>query len=85
MADHLEVARHVVQHFGHVLAQSAQAAATGGADAGTVARWLMRHVLTRQVLGKRLAPRLCARRGGCIWIVRLGAGDILGLAGLQLL
>ena len=45
----------------------------------------MQHLLTRQVIGKWLALRLCPRPGGCLWIVRLGAGDILGLAGLQLL
>ena len=85
MADHLEVAGHVIQHLGHVLAQLAHAAAAGGADAGTIAHWLMQHLLTRQVFGKRLALGLCTCRSRCVWIVRLGLSDILGLAGLQFL
>ncbi len=45
----------------------------------------MQHLLARQVFGQRFALRRGARRGGCVWIVRLDAGDILGLAGLQFL
>jgi hypothetical protein len=66
MADHLEVARHVIQHLGHVLAQLAHAAAAGRAYAGAIARWLMQHLLARQVFGKWFALWLRPRRSWCI-------------------
>ena len=56
VADHLERAGHVFQHFRHVLAQRTQRAAAVRAGAG---RRMLHHV-ARQVVGQRLACRLAA-------------------------
>ncbi len=86
MADDLEVARHVVQHLGHVLAELAHAAAAVGADAGAVTGGLMHDLLARQMLGQRLALRLARARGSAPRVRSASAlGGIFGLAGLQLL
>ena len=79
------MARHVVQHFGHVFAQLAHAAAAGRADAGAVTFGLMQHHLPRQMIGKRLARWLCARGGWRRGIACLGTRRVFGFAGLQLL
>ena len=47
MTDDLEVSRHVIQHFGHSLAELAHAGTAIGADAGAAILGLMHHVLTR--------------------------------------
>jgi hypothetical protein len=47
MTDNLEVSRHVIQHFGHILAEFAHTGTAVGADAGAVILGLMHHVLTR--------------------------------------
>jgi hypothetical protein len=82
MADHLEVARHVVQHFGHVLAH---AAAAGRANTGAVACRLVQRLLAREVLGKLLGLRHYAHRFWHVGFIGFGAGLIFGLVRLQFL
>jgi hypothetical protein len=77
--------RHVVQYLGHVLAELAHSAATGWTDAGGLTGGLMQHLLPWQVIGEGFAPWLCAHRDRRLGLAGLGVGDILGLAGLQLL
>jgi hypothetical protein len=84
MADHLEVARHVIQHLGHVLAQLAHAAAAGRADAGAVILRLMQISWRGRCSGSGLRFGF-ALTGGAGRSFGLGLGDILGLAGLQFL
>ena len=64
MANHFEPRRHILQHFGHVLADPLHGCAAVGA--GHLRRVDDR--LARQVLGQRLADRFarrCRRRHGC--------------------
>ncbi len=84
MPDHLEAARHIVQHLGHVLAELRHATTAVRADAGAISRRLMNDLLPQQVLGQRLAlrRRTLAQRRRPMFRRRLD--DILGLAGLQL-
>ncbi len=83
MADHLEAARHVIQHLGHILAQLAHAAAARRANAGAVTLGLMRHLNAWQVIRERFALRLCPRGRWSFGLAGLGPGGILGLADLQ--
>ncbi len=57
MANHLEPGRHILQHFGHVLADPLHGCAAVGA--GRIRR--MDDRLARQVLGQRLADRFARR------------------------
>jgi len=84
VADHLEVARHVIQHLGHVLAQLAHATAAGRADAGAITLGLMQHLLARQMIGERLTLWFFPHASWRLGLAGFGPGDILGRAGLQL-
>ncbi len=83
--DHLEVPGHIIEHLGHVLPELLHAAATGGTDARIVTGGLMHDLLPGQVIGERFAFRFCPHRARDCGFAGFGAGDILGLAGLQLL
>jgi hypothetical protein len=49
VADHLEVARHVIQNFGDILTQFGHPLAAVGAGAGAILARLMHHLLARQM------------------------------------
>jgi hypothetical protein len=83
MANDLEAARHVIQNLGDILAELGHAGAAVGTGAGAVILRLMHDLVSRQMLGQRLTLRL-AISGDDRTIFRLGLGDILGFAGLQL-
>jgi hypothetical protein len=87
--DHLEVAGHVIQHLGDVLAQLGHPLAAVGTGAGAILGRLMHDLLPRQMIGQRLALRLAAladrrhRFGGIGLSVGFCRG--FGLTGLQFL
>ena len=82
----LEVSGHIIQHLGHVLAELGHSLAAVRAGAGAIACRLMHDILSRQMIGQRLALRLLARsRSRCRRFLGFGAGDVFGLAGLQFL
>jgi len=60
VTDHLEVARHVIQNVGDVLAELRHSLAAVGAFASTVIGRLMHDLLARQMIGQRLALRFGA-------------------------
>ncbi len=76
--DHLEVAGHVVQNLGDVLAKRGHALAAIGAGAGAVGGELMHDILARQMLRQRLALRLAAFADGCRWLGGFSLGFDLG-------
>jgi hypothetical protein len=106
VTDHLEVAGHVIQHLGDVLAQlghpspgfppacaggtfASVALTAVGAFTGAIIGGLMHDLLTRQMIGQRLALRIGAladrtQRFSGIGL-SLGLRSDFGLAGLKLL
>ena len=87
VADHLEVARHIIQNLGDVLTQFGHALAAVGTLAGAILGWLMHHLLARQMLRQWLALWLgpLADRWRRIGNLSLGFRNDLGLAGFQFL
>ena len=89
VTDDLEVPGHVVQHFGHVLAELRHSPAAIGTGARTVIGRLMHDLLPRQMIGQRLALWLAAiadrSRGFGGRNFGIGAGGVFGHAGFQLL
>ncbi len=93
VADHLEVAGHVIQNFGDVLTQFGHPLAAVGAGAGAIRARLMHHLLARQMLRQGFALRLASladrwrRIGGlflCLYLSLRFRND-LSLAGFQFL
>lgn len=82
MPNDLEAARHVVEYLGHVLTELCHAGTTVGARACAIGFRLVDDLLPRQVIRQLLALRLRALTRRAIF--RLGLGDVLRLAGLQL-
>ena len=78
VADDAEHCRHVIEHFGDILAQPVQRAAAFRTGAGCG----MFHRLARQIFGKRPARRLAPSyihwfgRGGLLRLCRRGLGDL---------
>ena len=58
--DYLEVAGHVIQHFGDILAELGHSLAAVGAFTGAVIGRVVHDLLARQMIGQRLALRLAA-------------------------
>ena len=83
VADDLEVSRHVVEHFGHVLAELAHAAAACGTGAGVIIGGLMHHLLARQMIRQRLARWLVTNSGRCRGLGGFTLGGIFGGLGFQ--
>ena len=85
MADHQEVARHIVQHFGDILAEPSHAGTALGAGTGAVILGLVHDLLTRQMFGQRpaLGLRALYARGWAVLDRHLGL--FLRRAGLQFL
>jgi len=85
MAHHPKPAGDIVEDFGDVFAKPGHVAAAGGAGAGAVVRRFVHDLLTRQVIGQRLA----------LWPVSLpdrqrpvfggSLADLFGFADFQLL
>src|SRR5208337_4885806 len=89
VADHPEVAGHVIQNLGHVLAELGHPLAAVGAFAGAVIGGLMHDLLARRMVRQRLALRLAAladrsHRFGGIGL-SFGFRGGFGLAGFQFL
>jgi hypothetical protein len=83
VADDLEVPRYVVEHFGHVLAELAHAAAARRTGAGAIIGGLMHHLLARQMIRQRLAGRFVACTGRCRGLGGFGLGGVFGSLGFQ--
>jgi hypothetical protein len=63
----------------------AHAAATIETDAGAIGLGLMQNLMPRQVIGQWLALRPGSVGDGAGWFILIRAGNVLSLAGLQLL
>ena len=87
VADHLEVAGHVIQNFGDVLTQFGHPLAAVGVLTGVILGRLMHHLLARQVLRQRLAFWLGPFKNGGYGICNLSLSfrNDLGLTSLQFL
>ncbi len=81
----LEVSGHIVQHLGHVLAEPGHSLAACRAGTRAIVLRLMHDIVSRQMIGQRLAlgPGTFADR--CRLILGFSAGNVFSLAGLQFL
>jgi hypothetical protein len=91
LADHLEVAGHVIQHLGHVLAELGHPLAAVGAFTGAVTGRLVHDLVPRQMIRQRLALRLAALAnrghgsGGIALGIGMGFRRGFGLSGFEFL
>jgi hypothetical protein len=85
MPDHLEAARHIVQHLGHVLTELRHASTAVRTGACAIRFRLVDDLLPWQVVGQWLALRLHVLTYRLRPIFRRGPGDILSLSGLEFL
>jgi hypothetical protein len=85
MTNDLEVSGHIVQHLGHVLAEPGHSLAACRAGTRAIVLRLMHDIVSRQMIGQRLAfgPGTFAER--CRLILGFSAGDVFSLAALQFL
>jgi hypothetical protein len=85
VANDLEVPRHIIQHLGHVLAEPGHSLAACRAGTRAIVLRLMHDIVSRQMIGQRLAlgPGTFADR--CRLILGFSAGEVFSLAALQFL
>jgi hypothetical protein len=85
VADHLEVAGHVIQNLSHVLSKLGHAFAAVGALASAVIGRLMHDLLAWQMIGQRLALRLATLADRTHRFGGIGFRGDFSRAGLQFL
>lgn len=84
MAHHAETARYILQHLGHVVAQLAHGAATGGTAIGI--RGDMHRLVARQMVGQWQALGLTGRRAAFLGRSRFTENACgMGMFGFEIL